>query len=330
MRLTHLVKRAGCASKLGPTQLTEVLGKLPAVSHPGLLVGFDHRDDAGVFLLSDGLALVQTVDFFTPIVDDPYAYGAIAATNAISDVYAMGGRPLTVLNVCCFSPESAPPEVWAEVLRGAFEKTVEAGAVVMGGHSVEDEQPKFGMAVTGLVNPDQMFANTNAEPGDMIYLSKPLGTGIVTTAAKFDDCEPGEIAEAIRWMSTLNREACEKGLAAGVRCATDITGFGLMGHLFNVAKASKVELELDASALPLLPGVEGMIERKNTTGGALKNMAFVGDAFQPSDSLSENMRALVFDPQTSGGLALFSKTPIEGYPCIGRVAEKGAPRISIG
>lgn len=280
-------------------------------------------------MLSEGQALVQTVDFFTPVVDDPYSYGAIAATNALSDIYAMGGRPLTVLNVSCFDPSAAPAEVWAEVLRGAFEKTVEAGAVVMGGHSVEDKEPKFGMAVTGLVNPDKMFANTNAEPGDFIYLSKPLGTGIVTTAAKFDDCTEDELAEAIHWMSTLNKEACEKGIEAGVRCATDITGFGLSGHLYNVARSSEVVIEIDTSSLPLLPGVLPMIERKNVTGGAKKNIAFLGDALQIESSVSDSLRAIVVDPQTSGGLALFSKQPIDGYCCIGKVVAKGSPKIII-
>lgn len=299
------------------------------MTHPGLLVGFENRDDAGVFALSEDQALVQTVDFFTPVVDDPYSYGAIAAANALSDIYAMGGKPLTVLNIACFNPTAAPAEVWAEVLRGAFEKTVEAGAVVMGGHSVEDDQPKFGMAVTGLVNPKAMFANTNAEPGDRIYLSKPLGTGIVTTAAKFDDCTQEELVEAIRHMATLNAEAAERGLAAGVRCATDITGFGLAGHLYNIAKASGVEIAIDSSSLPLLPGVLQMIERGNTTGGARKNAEFVGEAIQMAPNATETLKAVLFDPQTSGGLALFSKTPIDDFPCIGEVLRNAEPSLSV-
>jgi len=327
MRLTHLVPKAGCASKLAPTQLREVLGKLPRSVNPNLLVGFETSDDAGVFRLSDTLALVQTVDFFTPIVDDPYAYGQIAAANALSDVYAMGGKPLTALNVACFSPSEAPAEVWAAILQGAYDKTTEAGAVVLGGHSLEDKEPKFGMAVTGLIDPSRMFANTEAKPGDSIWLTKPLGTGIVTTSAKYDQCEPEELAAAIASMSRLNDQACEWGLAAGVRCATDITGFSLAGHLFNVARASGVTIQIEASQLPLLPGLQRMIADGNTTGGGTRNRAFVGEAFEGSAE-EPWLLDVVFDPQTSGGLALFSSQPIEGATRIGEVVA-GPARIRV-
>jgi len=328
MRLTHLVPSAGCASKLGPTQLREVLGQLPRSVNPNLLVGFEASDDAGVFKLSETQALVQTVDFFTPIVDDPYAYGQIAAANALSDVYAMGGRPLTALNIACFSPSSAPAEVWAAVLKGAYDKTTEAGAVVLGGHSVDDKEPKFGMAVTGLIDPSRMFANTEAKPGDSIWLTKPLGTGIVTTAAKFDNCAPEELDAAIQSMSRLNRAACEAGLAADVRCATDITGFSLAGHLFNVARASKVAIRIETENLPLLPGLERMIADGNTTGGAARNQAFVGDALSVDDKVPGWLFQVVVDPQTSGGLALFSTQPIEGAFKVGEVLA-GAPEIRV-
>jgi len=321
MRLTHLVASAGCASKLGQLQLSEVLSQIPKSKHPDLLVGFDNRDDAGVFRISDDLALVQTVDFFTPIVDDPYSYGAIAAANALSDVYAMGGRPITVLNLCCFSPAAAPPDVWAQILMGAYDKTTEAGAVVVGGHSIEDERPKFGLSVTGLVNPSKMFANTEAVPGDDIYLTKPLGTGILTTAAKNDACPPEALAAAIKAMSTLNADACAKGIAANVRCATDITGFSLAGHLLNVARASKVGIEIDTQSLPLLPNVQEMIELGHTTGGGARNRAFAGSALTFKEQVSEWLTDLVVDPQTSGGLALFSRIPIEGAAKIGTVVE---------
>ncbi len=301
---------------------------MPPSLHPDLLVGFDTKDDAGVFRLSDTQALVQTIDFFTPVVDDPYDYGCIAAANALSDVYAMGGRPLTVLNVACFDPALAPAEVWANVLKGMADKTIEAGAVVVGGHSVEDKEPKFGMSVTGLVDPTRMFANTNAKVGDRIFLSKPLGTGIVTTAAKFDGCSPEELANAVKGMATLNRSACEVGLEVGVSCATDITGFGLAGHLYNIARASGVCIELDASALPILPGVERMVADGHTTGGASKNAAFLGDSLLFED-VPEWLQAVVLDPQTSGGLALFSPSVIEGLPEIGRVVG-GSPRIRVG
>lgn len=279
-------------------------------------------------MLSPDIALVQTVDFFTPVVDDPYSYGQIAAANALSDVYAMGGRPVTVLNIACFDPSMAPPEIWAEVLRGAYDKTVEAGAVVVGGHSVEDKEPKFGMAVTGVVDPKKMFANTEAKPGDNIYLSKPLGAGILTTAAKWDQCTAEELAAGIASMSKLNREAAETGLAHGVRCATDITGFGLAGHLFNIARASNVTIEIDSASLPLLPGIQRLAEEGNTTGGAIKNEEFIGAAITFANSVPNWLRAVILDPQTSGGLALFSKAEIPGLPKIGQVVE-GSACISV-
>lgn len=304
-----------------------MLRLLPKSVHPDLLVGFENSDDAGVFRLSNHEALVQTVDFFTPIVDDPYSFGSIAAANSLSDVYAMGGRPITAMNICCFDPSMAPAEVWAEMLRGGYEKTAESGAVLVGGHSVEDKEPKFGLSVTGLVDPARMFANTEAKLGDSIVLTKPLGTGIITTAHKFDKCTEEELAAAIASMSKLNKEASEKGLEAGVRCATDITGFGLAGHLFNIARASGVQIEIEAAALPLLPGIERMVSASMTTAGAAKNRAHIGEALQIDEGVSEARVQVFLDPQTSGGLALFSKDPIEGYPVIGRVVGSGAPRV---
>lgn len=277
-----------------------------------------------MFALPGGQALVQTIDFFTPVVDDPYSYGQIAAANALSDVYAMGGKPLTVMNVACFNPLAAPPEVWSSVLKGMYDKTVEAGAVVLGGHSVEDTEPKFGMSVTGIVDPEKMFLNTEAKVGDTIVLTKPLGTGIVATALKNDVATQEEIDVAVATMATLNRAGAEAGLAAGVRCATDITGFGLAGHLFNIAKASNVGIEIDAHALPLLPGVERLVAAEQTTGGAVKNRNYLGEALIDED---RSWRLdLVLDPQTSGGLALFAKVQVPGFQSIGRVVE-GPPRI---
>lgn len=269
------------------------------------------------------------MDFFTPVVDDPYAYGQIAAANALSDVYAMGGRPLTVMNIACFNPAMAPPEVWAQVLLGAHDKTVEAGAVVVGGHSVEDAQPKFGLSVTGIVDPDRMFANDRAEVGDRLWLSKPLGTGIVTTAAKFDASSKEELDAAITAMATLNKNACEAALAVSARCATDITGFGLAGHLHNVARASQARIELDAGRLPLLPGVERMVGEGHTTGGGNRNREYLGEALIFADSVPEWLRLVIVDPQTSGGLAVFTKNKVAGSIEIGRVAD-GSPAIVVG
>lgn len=305
-----------------------MLRQLPASTHPDLLVGFETSDDAGVFLLPGGQALVQTVDFFTPIVDDPYAYGAIAAANALSDVYAMGGRPLTVLNIACFNPAMGPPELWAAIFKGAADKTIESGAAIAGGHSVIDNEPKFGMAVTGLVDPARMFANTEAKPGDHIFLTKPLGTGIITTAAKNDAASEEQIRTAIEAMQTLNQDASELGLAHSVRCATDITGFGLAGHLFNIARASGVSIRIDASTLPLLPGLEDLVVAGHTPGGAQKNRDFVGESLSFGEGVPDWLHQVVLDPQTSGGLALFSSIPLEGAAEIGRV-EEGPVRIHV-
>ena len=298
-----------------------MLRQIPASAHPDLLVGFETSDDAGVFRLPNGQALVQTVDFFTPIVDDPYAYGQIAAANSLSDVYAMGGRPLTVLNIACFDPARAPADVWAAVFKGMADKVAESGAVIVGGHSVVDDEPKFGCAVTGLVDPEHMFANTGARPGDRIFLTKPLGTGIVTTGAKNDAARNADLKEAITAMSTLNKDAAELGLKHGVKCATDITGFGLAGHLYNIARASKVSIRIDSSRLPLLHGLERLVDEGHTTGGAERNREFVGDDLTFNDNVPKWMHAVIIDPQTSGGLALFSKEPLPEAVEIGLVQE---------
>lgn len=301
---------------------------MPKSANPNLLVGFESRDDAGVFVLPGGQAVVQTMDFFTPVVDDPYSYGAIAAANALSDVYAMGGKPLTVMNIACFNPDAAPPEVWAEVLRGSWEKTEEAGAVVVGGHSVEDDEPKFGLSVTGIVDRNCVLANSQASPGESIWLSKPLGSGIVTTAAKFDRCTHSELAEAIETMARLNDTAADAALAAGARCATDITGFGLVGHLFNVARASGVGIRIESESLPLLSGVQRLVELGCVTGGAAKNSSFLGSALSFAESVPDWLRQVALDPQTSGGLAVCASQPVSGSVRIGEVLA-GPARVEV-
>lgn len=301
---------------------------MPKSTDPNLLVGIETSDDAGVFMLSPTQALVQTVDFFTPIVDDPYDYGRIAAANSLSDVYAMGGQPITVLNICCFNPEVGSPEIWGKILEGMRDKTLEAGAVIAGGHTVDNVQPLFGLSVTGLINPEKIFRNDQAEPGDDVYLSKPLGTGIVTTAHKFDKCTPDELSMAVEAMATLNSAAAVAADKAGVKCATDVTGFGLSGHLFNCAKASGVSIEIDSSSLPLLSGVQRLVEADAVTGGAGRNREFLGDSLLFDDNVPEWLQQVVIDPQTSGGLATFSKTPVEGSVKIGRTVS-GNPRVVV-
>lgn len=316
---------------MGPTQLAEVLRLLPPQTHPDLLVGFDTKDDAGVIRVpgQPHLALIQTMDFFTPVVDDPYSYGAIAAANALSDVYAMGGRPLTVMNICCFDPEAAPADVWAQIFLGMAEKCAEAGAMIVGGHSVEDDEPKFGLSVTGTVEVDRVFANSNAKVGEKIFLSKPLGSGIATTAAKFDKASAEQITAASAMMATLNHSAMEIAQLANVRCATDITGFGLVGHLWNVARASGVRVEIDADRLPLLEGTQDLVERGCVTGGARKNRDALGDALIIDQSVPKWLIEVVIDPQTSGGLAVTSMVDaLEGYVEIGRIVP-GEPGIVV-
>ena len=263
-----------------------------------------------MFEIAPGVAIVQTVDFFASIVDDPELFGRIAAANALSDVYAMGGVPLTALNVLAFPISERGPQEAVAILRGAAAAVAEAGAVVLGGHSVEDVEPKFGMAVTGRVDPGAIATNAGARPGDAIVLTKPLGTGIVTTAAMVDACTPETYAAACESMSALNASAADAMRAVGigpegVHAATDITGFGLLGHLHRVARESEVTVELDAESLPILPGAIELAEAGYVTGGADKNEEFVGETAVLPNGLRPGLRALLYDPQTSGGLAIF-------------------------
>lgn len=274
-----------------------------------LLVGLATGDDAGVYRLTESLALVQTVDFFTPVVDDPYTYGQIAAANSLSDVYAMGGKPLTAMNILCYPIRDRDPRELAEILRGGVEKITEAGAALLGGHSVEDPEPKFGLSVTGLIDPEHVATNAGAQPGDLLVLTKPIGTGIVTTAAKFDECDAATLESACRSMSTLNAGAAEAmrtlgiGAEMPIHAATDITGFGLLGHLYHLARASNVALEIDSAAVPVLPGSEALAE-SNVTRGGRDNGAYLAEAVSFHADLAAVRRDLLLDPQTSGGLVI--------------------------
>lgn len=257
-----------------------------------------------MFRVREDLALVQTVDFFTPVVDDPYWYGAIAAANSFSDVYAMGGTPLTALNLVCFPIENAPAEMLADILRGGYDKAQEAGVVIVGGHSVDDPEPKYGMAVTGVVHPQKVVTNAGAMPGDLLVLTKPLGAGIITTAAKFDECPPEVLDEAIRVMATLNAGAAEAMQEAGVHAATDVTGFGLIGHLHQMARASGVAIRLNWQRIPFLPDAERLAMQGNTTRGGSLNREYVGESLQIADSVPLSAQHVLLDPQTSGGLVI--------------------------
>ncbi len=261
----------------------------------------DAPDDAGVYRLSDDVALVQTVDFFTPIVDDPYAFGQIAAANALSDVYAMGGRPVCALNVVGFPVKKLPPEVLADILRGGADKVREAGAVIIGGHSIDDQEPKYGLAVTGLVHPAKILTKGGARPGDVLVLTKPIGVGVVTTAIKRGLARAGETAEAVAVMSRLNN-VVDALHAAGVRCATDITGFGLLGHALEVARESGVALRISAGQVPVLEAAYKYAEQDVFPGGSRANRRHLEPHVAFADSIPEPHRMLLCDAVTSGGL----------------------------
>jgi selenide,water dikinase len=286
---------------MGPGDLSAALAPLPLRDDPRLLVGRETFDDAGVYAVSEELALVQTVDFFAPIVDDPYAFGRIAAANALSDVYAMGGEPITALNIAAFPVGRLPLEVLTEILRGGQDAVHEAGALVVGGHTVTDDEIKYGLAVTGRADPRRLLTNAGARAGDVLVLTKPLGTGLVATAVKRGIADPGAESAAVASMSTLNRDASRAALAVGARCATDVTGFGLLGHASHVARASGVTLAFDAAALPSLPGARAAWEAGARTGGAERNAAFI-EAHVAWGAVDPFLRALCVDPQTSGGL----------------------------
>lgn len=282
--------------------MADALRHLPQSQHPGLLVGFNKADDAGIFLINDHQALVQTVDFFPPIVDDPYYFGQIAAANALSDVYAMGGRPLTALNLVAFPIDKMPPEILTAILKGGNEKVLEAGAVVVGGHSIKDQELKFGLAVTGIINPSHIITNAGARPGDRLYLTKPLGTGIITTGIKRNRVAKNLIEKVTLQMATLNRDASEIMLRHHVHAATDITGFGLLGHACEMAAASDITIKIYSKQLPLLDDALILAEAGMIPGGANDNRSYFGEKVLIKNSLDPNLVKVLFDPQTSGGL----------------------------
>ncbi|MBK6488001.1 MAG: selenide, water dikinase SelD [Gemmatimonadetes bacterium] len=286
---------------MGPGDLTTALAALVPHTDARLLIGHQTLDDAGVFRLSADLALVQTVDFFAPIVDDPYDFGQVAAANALSDVYAMGGEPLTALSIVAFPTGKLPLEVLGEILRGGQDKVHEAGASLVGGHTITDDELKFGLSVTGRVHPDRILSNANARVGDRLILTKPIGTGLVATAVKRGSAQAGHEAAMVDSMKRLNRDAAMAALAVESRCATDITGFGLLGHAAHIARASQVSLRLQVAAVPALPGAWEALAAGVRTGGAERNDAYLAPDVAWG-AVSAEQRALLVDPQTSGGL----------------------------
>lgn len=296
--------------------------------HPDLLVGLGMPDDAAVYRLDDERALIVTTDFFTPIVDDPYQYGSIAASNALSDVYAMGGQPLLALNIAAFPPD-LPAEILTAVLRGAAEKVREAGAVIAGGHTIQDKEPKVGLAVVGMGHPDRLLTKADARAGDVLILTKPLGTGTITTASKADKADETHVIEAVGWMTRLNRAAAEAAVAVGAHGTTDITGFGLLGHASEVADPSNVTFKIALRKVPFLPGAFDYAAQWLFPGGSINNMQAYKPLIRFEDGISEEEKMLLFDAQTSGGLLI--TLPADRVEAFGQeMAQRDAPWWQIG
>lgn len=341
VRLTQFAKHGGCAAKIGPDTLSRLLERLPGFEDEDLLVGFETSDDAAVYRITEEKAVIQTLDFFTPVVDDAYTFGQVAAANALSDVYAMGGEPKIALNIVCF-PENLDADILGEILRGGADKVKEAGAVLVGGHSIQDDVPKYGLSVTGLVHPDRIYRNFGCREGDVLLLTKQLGSGIVNTAVKAEMASLESEAEAIRVMTTLNRKAKETAQKFTVHACTDVTGFGLLGHCGEMARASRAVVKIGVDGIALMQGAREYAEMGLIPGGAYRNQRHVKDILDAGD-VEEVWVDLLSDPQTSGGL-LFAVPEDEAkamlqalrraglgteISVVGRVAESGAENPGI-
>lgn len=317
---------------MGPETLAQVLrplqGLFRAEHYPRLLVGLEVSDDAAVYKINDEVAVIQTLDFFTPVVDDAYDYGAIAAANAMSDVYAMGGEAVLALNICGF-PSQLPPEVISEILRGGAEKVAEAGGVLAGGHTIDDNEPKYGLAVMGLIHPQRILTKAGARPGDALILTKPLGVGIITTAAKGDAAEPAHIAAAVESMKKLNRRAAQLIQQVGVNACTDITGFALLGHACEMAEKSGVQLHFHLDKLPFLEGAKQYAEQWLFPGGACRNQKCYERHVTFDPLIPEEMRQLLFTPETSGGL-LVAVPPEKAKTLLDVFAAEGEKAWQVG
>jgi selenide,water dikinase len=328
VRLTQTAKSAGCAAKHPPGYLLPLLAGLPAVQDPRVLIGSSTADDAAVIRLDDERALVFTTDFFTPIVDGAYDFGAVAAANALSDVYAMGGRPLAALNLVGYPEVGLPPELLREILRGGIEKVKEAGAEVVGGHTIKTAEPIYGLAVVGEVHPDRVLSNAGAQPGDALVLTKPLGIGIVATANKQDRDTLGAMPQALRLMVELNRAACEAMLEVGAHACTDVTGFGLLGHARNLLVASGVSARIRFGAVPVLEAARAYVAEGIAPGGTHANWRFLNDWVSYDRALSKEAQLLLADAQTSGGL-LIAVAPERCEALVEALERRGTPARAV-
>jgi selenide,water dikinase len=302
--------------------------ELPTIEHPDLIVGTGTSDDAGVFRLDAETALVQTVDFFTPIVDDPFDFGRIAAANALSDVYAMGGRPLTAMNIVCFPVKELPREILRDILKGGLEKIQEAGAVLLGGHSVEDREIKYGLSVTGVVRPDRVVTNDGARPGDALVLTKPIGTGVLATAVKGKVAGEGALETLVRLTSTLNRGAADVMRAFDVHACTDVTGFGLAGHALEMARGARVRIALRAEAVPVIPRARELAAMGLLPAGSYATRHYCGHLVDAADGVDTLLLDLLFDPQTSGGL-LLAVAEDQAAACVDRMHAQGIAEAAV-
>jgi selenide, water dikinase len=353
VKLTSMAKAAGCAAKMAPGMLDAVLRKLPAQNDPNVLVGFSTNDDAGIYLIGPGLALVQTIDFFTPVVDDPFTFGQIAAANSLSDIYAMGGRPISALSIVGF-PEKGDPEILEQIMRGGLNKMMEAKCSVIGGHSLRNEDIQFGYAVTGLIDPKQVWRNVGAQTNDVLLFTKPLGTGVLSTAQKRDRASKESIDAAIASMSRLNdvpsqalRELESNAGHGCIHAVTDVTGFSLLGHAREMALGDPahgippVSFEIRHDAFTLLPGALDAVREGMIPGGLKNNRDFIGDCVEFAPNVPEENRAILFDPQTSGGLLVaispeHEKTALDCFAQhnikaarVGRVLSKTSPLLRV-
>jgi len=305
-----------------------VLSSLPLISDPNLIAGMERAEDAGVYKLTDELAIIQTVDFFTPIVDDPYVFGQIAVANALSDVYAMGGKPLTAMNIVCFPEKTMDVSVLSEILTGGVDKMREAGVVLVGGHSIEDQELKYGLSVTGTIHPSKVVFNSGARAGDKLILTKPLGTGIISTALKGAMADEAAVAKAVKSMTTLNRKASELMQEAGVHACTDVTGFGLLGHAAEMIEDTNVSMVIQSATVPFFPEAKELVEMGMVPGGLHRNREFRRNMVEIDQGVPDYLADILFDPQTSGGL-LISVPATEAPALVERMHKEGISEAAI-
>jgi selenide, water dikinase len=340
--LLQMVEYGGCSSKISPKQLEEILKFLPLPQDPDILVDIDTQDDAGVYRVNDDLALVFTTDFFPPVCSDPFEFGQIAAANSISDVYAMGGEPVLALNIMMFPAAKLPMEAYAEILKGGFDKATEAGVRIIGGHTIDDTPPKYGLAVVGYINPARIITNAGARPGDDLILTKPLGTGIIMAGQKLGMADEQDIEEAKRLMKLLNKSGAEVMKKYNITGATDITGFGLAGHALKMARASNVQFVLNMKAVPLIGKSYNLIEEGCIPGASFRNLEYAENDLEIDAGLDYNLKMIAFDAQTSGGLLIcappdktgrilgdLKKAGLESSAVIGNVRESGKKHIHL-